>query len=60
MTSEAMKEPFFWFSVRIGDWKWECWKFYHYVKKTNHNGRVSWMNWERVYLFGPPPDEVSA
>jgi hypothetical protein len=50
-------KPFFWLAIRIGNWKFESGKFYRYTKKTAvRSPKTTWMQWERIYLFGPPPD----
>jgi hypothetical protein len=49
-------KPFFWFAIRIGNWKFESGKFFHYRKITARSGNLSWEQWDRIYLFGPPPD----
>jgi hypothetical protein len=57
-TSNEMSDPFVWFCLRVGDWKFENGRFYRYRRTTARKGSASWMRWERVYIFGPPPEEA--
>ena len=56
-TSPQNNDPVFWFCVRIGNWKWDINGIHRYRQVSNKSGKVRWMKWERVYLFGPPPEE---
>ncbi len=54
--SGMSEDPRFWFCIRFGNWKWDCHGFHHYRKVTSKTGKNSWMTWERIYIFGPPPE----
>ena len=55
-TSQHMK-PLFYFCLRIGNWKWDSGGIQRWRKISSKSGKTSWMQWERVYIFGPPPEK---